>query len=420
MTKRSAARGIVCFAVLLGSSSVLFAQAGKPSDKFPTYETPYYIIHTDLDKDRLREAQVRLLPLAETYYKIVQPFAGGRKITKKMPLYIFSKEEDYHASGGPPQAKGNFNGKEVMEWIPDGENVDLGWKNTQHECFHQFVHALVCDNLPPWLNEGIAVYYSEAIWTGDGYVPGGIPSARYKDIQQRIKDKQLVPLMKFAAMPQEKWYTAAPEEMEHIYNQGWSMVYFLMHADNGKYQKTLNDFIRNIQAGKPVDTAFAALFGHDGGPLGKRYNEWWLALPEEPSPEVYAQATVAILTSFLARATASGMKFKDINEFLDQADAGNLLNKTDQWLPDVLLKKGVGEARATKEWHWFLDNSKKFPKWSMKSDDGMIYTGAFDYVSKRVTKKGPDGKPEDTFALSRLRVDVTITKPKTGGGGLRE
>ena len=402
------------------------AFARGPGDKFPTYDTPYYVIHTDLDPDALREAKARLVPLAETYYKAVQPFAGGKKVTKKFQFYLFSKEEDFHASGGPPQGKGVFNGQEVLAFMPQGEWANEGWKNLQHECLHQFVHVFVCDNLPPWLNEGLAVYYSEAIWTGDGYVPGGIPSIRRKTIQGQIKDKSVVPLAKFLKLTQTEWVSTSGDEMLHWYNQGWSMVYFLMHADGGKYQKLLNDFIKDIQAGKPIDASFAVRFGHDGGPLGKRYDQWWTEMGEEPSPEVYAQASVAILTSFLARATAGGTKFKDVNDFLDQnkeavtSNKGDFPNKTDQWLPGALLMSACLEAQDQKDWHWFLDNGKKFPKWIMKSDDGMVYTGTFDYVPKRVTKKGPDGKSQESIDLSRLHVDVTAAKSKTAGGGLRQ
>jgi hypothetical protein len=377
---------VVCLAILLGLPCVSFAQAGnRPCDKFPSYETPSYVIHTDLDKDRLREAEARLLPLAEDYFRRIQPFADGKKIARTLPVYLFSKEDEYHASGGPAQGKASFNGREVMAWLPDGEKADLGWTNVQRECFRQFAHTFVSENLSAWLAEGLAVYYSEAIWTGDGYVAGVIPLVRYSDIHKRIKDDELAPLMKFVAMPQSQWDKSQAQEMEHIRNQGWSMVHFLMHADNGKHRAKLNDFVRDIVAGKATADSFANYFGHDGGPLGRRYGEWWLAQPANSTPEPYAQANVATLTSFLARANLSGMKFKDFQEFLQQAQKDKLLNETSQWLPKELLTKAVGEAKRRSGWS--LETAVgKLPKLILKTSDGLVFTGSFQTVGKRVTK----------------------------------
>ncbi len=231
-----------------------------------------------------------------------------------------------------------------------------------------------------------------------------------------------MPLAKFTALTQMHYVQMPTDEFMQVYNRDWSMVYFLMHADGGKHQKALFDFIKDISAGKPAAAAMDARFGPGGTLLGKPYEKFWSELPKDPSPEVYAQATVAILTSFLSRATASGQKFKDVNDFIDQAEGEHLLNSTDQWLPAVMLKNAVGEAMANKDtWHWLLENGKKFPKLSMKSDDGMIYTGTFDYLAKRTKKKGDDGQMEETLELSRLHVDVTVAKAKkTGNTGLRQ
>ena len=44
----------------------------------------------------------------------------------------------------------------------------------------KFAHATIGHKLPPWLDEGLAEYFGEAIFTGDGYVDGAIPPWRAK------------------------------------------------------------------------------------------------------------------------------------------------------------------------------------------------------------------------------------------------
>lgn len=74
------------------------ADAGAQSDSsLPKFETRYYIIHSPLDRDTLREAAVRIDRMAETYYDRTRGFAG--EIRSRMPLYLFDRLADYHAAG---------------------------------------------------------------------------------------------------------------------------------------------------------------------------------------------------------------------------------------------------------------------------------------------------------------------------------
>lgn len=381
-----------CLAVALCMPSILFAQAtSRPGDNFPVFETPYFVIHTDLEKDRLREAQVRLITLGEEYARRVQPFTGHKKIAGKLPMCLFSKKADYLAAGGLPRAIAIHNGQKVLAWEPDRGEYMSGWKQTQRECWREFVHAFVSDRVPVWLDEGLGVYYGEALWTGDGYVMGA-PGKRDLDVQELIRKKQLTPLVDLVALPRSKWDNLSPEESHRIENQSWSMVQFLIHASDGKHQARLNGYIEDIVAGKSAEDAFKSRFGSDGGPLGKEYQEWWTANPDFRSP--YNQATMATFTSFLARAHLSGQKFKNYKEFLDDIGQGKLLNTTSQWLP-------IGVARdfycgRNKVVGWSLETAgRKWPRLVWACDDGLVYTGSFQARDGRV-----------------MKVEVTATKPK--------
>ncbi len=274
------------------------ARAGdKPGDKFPVYDTPYYTIHSDLDKDKLREIQARLTPLAEEYFRRVKDFSPA-KVTKKLPFYLFSKTDDYVAAGGAPGSSGIFK----PDSVPPGNNpVDgrmlVSWEATstvvpkehviQHECLHQFLCSTISYRLMllPWINEGLAEYYGYAVWTGDGYVAGIIPPVTLAELQREIRAKETLPLVKSVPISFKDWIQACQDTKNHTYVQVWGTVYYLMHADGGKYQRQLNDFIKDVAAGRPAAVAFAAHFGPGGGPLGKHYEEWWLAQTPDSSAD---------------------------------------------------------------------------------------------------------------------------------------
>ena len=59
----------------LGVFLLLFSSVAT-GQNLREYQTPYYVIHTDLQGDDLREAQVRMTRMFETYRARTQGFAG--------------------------------------------------------------------------------------------------------------------------------------------------------------------------------------------------------------------------------------------------------------------------------------------------------------------------------------------------------
>src|SRR5262249_18358568 len=125
------------------------------------------------------------------------------------------------------------------------------------------------------------------------------------------------------------------------YDQAWSMIHFLARGENGKYQHALAAMMVELSKGRQADTAWNDNFGSADG-FEQKWKKFWLNLPENPSDDLYAQATVARLTSFLARATAQKQIFASFDEFRSVAIAGKLKIAPADWLPNDLL----GEALA--------------------------------------------------------------------------
>ena len=72
------------------------AAQGTPPLK--TYEVDYYIIHSDLDLDVVREAAVRMARMVEGYRDRTIAFSGT--IRRRLPVYLFRRYEDYLKAGG--------------------------------------------------------------------------------------------------------------------------------------------------------------------------------------------------------------------------------------------------------------------------------------------------------------------------------
>ncbi len=317
--------------------------ASPAAGRLEAYPTRYYVIHTDLSGDALREANLRMTRMAEEYHQRTRDFSG--EIRSRLPFYLFSNPADYYATGAPPGSAGVFNGTKLMAVARPGAGAGT-WHTVQHEGFHQFAHAVIRGDLPIWLNEGLAEYFGEGLWTGDGFVTGIIPPWRLKRIQESLRDRQMRSLEAMMQMSLEQWNGALSIQN---YDQAWSMVHFLAHGDDGRYQKALAGFINAIARGQQWPAAWMDNFGSVDG-FEEKWRAYWSSLQGSPTAGKYGQATVSILVSHLGRAQARKQTFSDFAAFVAAGRAGGLNFEGDHWLPASLLADAIKGAEHAGEW----------------------------------------------------------------------
>lgn len=363
----------------------------RPAGQFRSFDCKFYTIVSDLDDDAIREATIRMDKMAEVYTLRTRGFAGA--VRGKMAFKLFSNIDDYHKAGGMSGTAGVFDGKELKAAASAGDV----WHTVQHEGFHQFARLVITPRLPAWLNEGLAEYFGEAVWTGEGMVPGVIPPARLKRIKDLIAQDKLLAFDKMVTMSREEWN----KEMSHRnYDQGWAMTHFLAHADNGKYQEALVGYINDIAKGADIGGAFVGRFGKDTAGFQKRFCDWWKQLDDNPTSETYARATVETMTAYLARATVLKQNFATAEEFFQAAGEGKLHMDPKKgaaiWLPDSLLERALADAKKIEGWS-LVTAEKKPPKLVLTLQDGTVFTGSFLVSGQSIFKFQVDEtKPKPT------------------------
>ena len=364
--------------LLAGVSPSRAARTKNPGPKkLPRYETKYYVLYTDLDKDMVREAAARITSMAEEYHKRTKGFAGV--IRKRFPLYLYKNVADYmnHPDAIPGSA-GIYTGRSLVTIAP---RAGGSWRVVQHEGFHQFAHKMIRGRLPVWLNEGLAEYFGEGIWTGDRLVVGVINPGRLARVQTYVKNRQLLKMQQMLTMPHREWNSGL--SMRN-YDQAWSMVHFLVHAEEGRYQKALSAHIRDLSRGRSSVKSWVARFGRNVTAFQARYAKWLLALDRNPSADLYARITVRTLTGFLARARYAGKHFNDFGQFCKAAGDGTFdavfkdiaKRNVRLWLPTSLLHTAL--TAAGNRGHWSLVNRKgAMPQVKFTRPDGTVFTGIF-------------------------------------------
>jgi Protein of unknown function (DUF1570) len=331
-------RALVCVAAVMGMAPDSRA-AGESLQK---YELKDYVLHTDLPAADVREAGLRLTRTAELYRQRMETI--GAKVEGRLPVFLYSDVADYERAGGAKGSAGVFDGRKLIVLAirrTDGQLAMATWRVLQHEGFHQYARAAIGREIPMWAGEGLAEYFAEAIFTGDGSVSGVVPQDRLERVRRLLKAADRPPLKDFLELSREDWNRRLDGSN---YDLAWSVAQFLAHGGSGKQREGLAAFTRDIGGGVEAGEAFAKHFG-PADDVEKSWRAYWLALPDQPTADRYARATVAMLTSFLARAHVRGDRFESFERFV-AAPAQKLEFAGEDWLPASLWRRAVEEVRA--------------------------------------------------------------------------
>ena len=165
-------------------------------------EGRYHYLIYDIPDDQAAEVLSRMEAMAQEYHARTSAFSG--RLDRKLPFMIFTNISDYRAAGGLPGSAGEFDGKKLMAVAGEKLTADT-WHVIQHEGFHQFAAAVIGGDMPIWVNEGLAEYFGEAIYTGDNFVTGVIPAYRRDRIIGMMDEKQFKTVPQMMRMSHAAW-----------------------------------------------------------------------------------------------------------------------------------------------------------------------------------------------------------------------
>jgi hypothetical protein len=298
--------------------------------------------------------------------------------------------DDYLKAGGQQGSAGFFDPNTDQLVAVAGEQIDAyTWHVVQHEGFHQFAHAVIGGELPAWLNEGLAEYFGEGIYTGDGMVTGVIPPARCKRIQDSIKNRRFKSIKSMMLLSHQQWNM---EMNSANYDMAWSMTHFLAHGDNGRYQAAFSQFVRDIGRNRAWDRAWENNFGSAEG-FEKKWSEWWLAQDPMASKDLYLKAVVSTMASYVGRAATQKQTFDNVEEFTKVAKDQAIKIPADDWLPPTLITSMLDlKEKLGNQVKYELGKDARTPQVIASLPDGTRLVATFN----RMVRQGP-GKVTTTI-----------------------
>lgn len=336
------------------------AQARRPAKSEPVQQdesglrqlpTRSYVIHTDISDDQLEIVIPHLERMADEYSRRLSSLPGQTD-DRRLPLYLFSDRQGYQKAGGRPDSAGFYDGERLLALT--GEKADArAWHIIQHEAFHQYLTNRLGTEIPMWINEGMAEYFGESLYTGDGFVSGVLPPWRVERIQQKLNNGGYLPLAELLSMSPDQWNKALNGDN---YDQAWSLVQFLAHGDNGRHQADLLNYLKESSHGVDSLKSFAKCVGNVRE-VEAAWAEYYAGRSKIECARGYGLAAVQTYCAFLARATVARQKIMSIDQLCQMALAGTLRQPKGDMLPTYLLSD-------YKEWsgqlgHYDIDLSPK-------------------------------------------------------------
>ena len=234
------------------------------------FSSKHYVIRTNASMDKAKEIGRHMDGVFDEYARRFRTF--GKRESQRMPLYLFKTQNDYLAfmkeSGIDAAATGGIffirpDIRGLATWVDDRPQW-ITLETIQHEGFHQFAYSHIGTRLPLWANEGLAEYFGDGILVGGTLRIGISNGRRIEAIKNAIRDRKVIDFDALMNMQQGQWHMNLVRDRENArlqYDQSWSMIYFLIHGEEGRYREAFEKYLTLVAKGSDSKQAFKTAFG---------------------------------------------------------------------------------------------------------------------------------------------------------------
>lgn len=321
------------------------------------YESEHYDIHTNLRREEARPFARHMDRVFEEYVRRLERFRSADE--QRMPLYLFDSKQSYltYLSSHDIDASntgGVFfvqrTGQGLATWVRGRPKSEV-YSVLQHEGFHQFAFTHMGPRLPIWVNEGLAKYFEDGIFTRGTMRLGLANGERIAALKQAIDRGTLVDFDELLSMTEAQWrdhVVSGSAKAGMLYHQSWSMVHFLIHGRDGKYRRPFESYLEAVAQGDDSADAFAAVFGHNAT---REFETAWRRYVEQLEPDDLSTTLTRMM--FLAQ----GLKYLHEHD-RDMPDNLDDLRST---LQRMRFRSIRMEGELKLEWHAQDDALFAFP-----------------------------------------------------------
>ena len=258
--------------VALAGLLVLTVAVRADAAQWVRVETPNFVVFGEVGEKRTREVAAEFERFREALGRVLAGAASRAPVPTTVIVFDSARSfEPYRPlyNGKPIDVAGYFSS--------DGDinRVALALEDRERGLriiFHEYVHLVVSnvtDGVPPWLNEGLAEYYSTFLVSDDGKT--ATMGTVIGEHVAMLKEQQLLPLKDLLAVTRDSPLYNEGQRRGMFYAESWALVHYLLSAEPER-AKQLADYTRATGAGVPAAAAWQQFFGaYDPVPDLRRY-----------------------------------------------------------------------------------------------------------------------------------------------------
>ena len=244
--------------LLLLLASLASAPAVQAKDEWVRLRSDNFVLVGNSDRKQLREIASKLEQFRASFTQLLP----NLKYTQQVPttIMVFNSMRGY-GPFRPSYSAGHFVPGPDANFIV--LTTELGSTQDAHSViFHEYTHLLLnhsnWHDIPTWLNEGLAEYYSTFATGGQDRVMVGaqIPAHLY-----HLRHEPMLPLELLFAVDSKSPYYNEQSKQSIFYAQAWLLVHYLMQTGGGARRAELLRFVDSLLAGTAAEPAFQAAFG---------------------------------------------------------------------------------------------------------------------------------------------------------------
>ncbi len=259
-------------------------------------EPGHFVITSNVSPELVKEIG---LAMEQCYNELAKVFGSNAK-AKAINVEVYATQEQFlreSAASGIPMSRN------VLGYFYWGETTGIRAfyagtpEQTLSTLFHECTHLVirnVCEDVPTWANEGLAVFFESAERDEKGMKLETIPFNRLWHLKSMLKQGDLS-LNRLCQLRGMREYTG------EYYPQGWAMIHFLLYAEKAKYRKAFENFYGGLTK-KNWDGDNMAIFKKYFGREPETFYPDWKAYVMSIEPRTaseFVAATTAAYTDWL-------------------------------------------------------------------------------------------------------------------------
>ncbi|MEI7732728.1 MAG: hypothetical protein WCO56_24360 [Verrucomicrobiota bacterium] len=239
-----------------------------------TRATAHYLIQSSATPEQTSEVAATVEVFYGAYVKLFSDFTHNR-LHEKLRLNLYKDRQEFRrCNRGVGWAEAFYVKPVCHAYYSQQEVNSYHWM--AHEAVHQLNREVAGLDLPLWLDEGAATYFSTSVLRKGVLEPGRIDRFTYPiwwlgklalsgDLQRDIATTNFIPLHVIIT---GKGGPDKDEQFNLYYMHWWGLTHFLLHYENAKYREGYFKVVRDGGTPQSVEKNL--------GPIERVQSEWYV------------------------------------------------------------------------------------------------------------------------------------------------